>query len=183
MRGFVYAISAGPERHKIGRAKDPRSRLQSLQCGVPDTLALVHTVEVGSMVRAEASAHERLRERHVRGEWFEVSEDEAVAALDEIAKAYPISEPTLAPGVAPVTAADTASDLSAEALALMLANMAGRYGVMARGQELDTLPFTGEVLIMEASWRLLQTDGEEGRRFFAASTPYVATNDDEDGSL
>lgn len=178
MRGFVYAISAGPQRHKIGRAGNPKARLQSLQCGVPDPLALVHAVEVGAMQQAEAAAHERLRDRHVRGEWFDVTEAEAVEALNEIARAYP--PPSAASGATPASDARTTSDLGTQALALMVANMAGRYGVLTRGAEQDALPFAGEALIMEASWRLLQSADGECDRFFG---PPIPDNDEEDGSL
>lgn len=173
MRGFVYLISAGGGRHKIGRATNPRARLQSLQCGVPDDLALIHTVEVGAMARAEAAAHERFRLARLRGEWFDVQEAEAIAALNEIALDFPVELPR--------REIRSADELSPSALSLMVANLAGRYGALARSDGDDCLPLSGEAVLMEAATRLLDSEQPStDQRLSFGVAPLV---EDEDGSL
>lgn len=76
MPGFVYFIGEEPLTPggglvKVGWAEEPRKRLHNLQCGNPRGLRLLATTPAERW--EEAKAHEALRERRVRGEWFHLS--------------------------------------------------------------------------------------------------------------
>lgn len=65
---FVYFIQADAGAVKIGRAKDPESRLRQLQTGSPDKLQMLHVVPGDAEL--EASLHRRFGTVRIRGEWF-----------------------------------------------------------------------------------------------------------------
>lgn len=150
MKGFVYVISAGDVRHKIGMANDPEVRLRSLRTGVPDELTLIHSVEVSHAQRAEAKAHQILAGKRIRGEWFDCSAEEAIAAVNSVAADYPI-----------VATKDAGSveNICNESMALILAQIAGMLLGHSGGSEPISLgppdyPFPA--VLMEAAQRLLR---------------------------
>ena len=65
---YTYFITDGVNI-KIGRSKDPKKRLASLQTGYPTRL------EILSVVRGdcEADCHELLKDHRLGGEWFDMS--------------------------------------------------------------------------------------------------------------
>lgn len=66
---FVYIVQGEPGTPiKVGVARNPRHRLQSLQTGNPVELRLLYVMP-GSFP-LEAELHYRLRDSSVRGEWF-----------------------------------------------------------------------------------------------------------------
>lgn len=74
---FVQAEEGGPV--KIGRTKDPKARLASLQTGSAVPLVVRRLFAGGA--RAEAEIHERLDDYRLGGEWFSPSRDVAAVAL------------------------------------------------------------------------------------------------------
>lgn len=77
----VYAISDG-RAIKIGFAVDPVKRLADLQIAHSQPLRLIHSRACSDAAKAERRAHRLLREKRLRGEWFDLSEQEAVFAID-----------------------------------------------------------------------------------------------------
>jgi hypothetical protein len=74
---FVYVVheSECSDVCKIGIAKDPMSRFSALQVGTWRQLTLACTFGVANQAVAlavESAVHQRLRDRHKRGEWFAV---------------------------------------------------------------------------------------------------------------
>lgn len=68
-------------RVKIGLSKDVHARIRQLQTGSPYKLALMGWV-IGSDDRPlEAELHERFADRHLHGEWFQLTPEDV---LDEI---------------------------------------------------------------------------------------------------
>ena len=66
---MIYVISAtGTEFVKIGKAKNPVSRLKTLQTGIPMTLAILAVADWND--EYEGRLHGLLRQFHVRGEWY-----------------------------------------------------------------------------------------------------------------
>jgi len=65
---------------KIGYADDPRARLDTLQTGCPQRLALLAYMDGGP--HEERALHKRLAAHRIRGEWFKPNPE-----LDEIMKA------------------------------------------------------------------------------------------------
>lgn len=79
---YVYVISAGDLRHKVGVAKDPDRRCRDLQCGSADKLVVVHREQIGlRAIEIEHAAHGLIRDKRLHLEWFAVSADEAVDAI------------------------------------------------------------------------------------------------------
>jgi hypothetical protein len=88
-RGYIYVIGfAEPGIVKIGSAKAPNQRLADLQCGNPFELKVKALVSVysGNPVNVEFAAHRIASDHHIRGEWFELSEDEALRAVLKAAR-------------------------------------------------------------------------------------------------
>lgn len=82
-QAFVYVIGSEDGPQKIGIAGDAKRRLGLLQVGNPASLKIF--AEIPAM-RAEAfiverKAHDSLKDKHIRGEWFDVLPDDAVAAV------------------------------------------------------------------------------------------------------
>jgi len=63
---FVQAISGGPI--KIGTTLDLEARLRELQCGNPEKLRYIGTVE--GDLKTERALHKKLSAHRIRGEWF-----------------------------------------------------------------------------------------------------------------
>lgn len=84
---FVYVIGIDATPVKIGTADDPRKRLQLLQIGCPEPLVLHRTLEFPHYAAEpiERAAHEALKDRHRRGEWFNVSIEDAVSTIERVA--------------------------------------------------------------------------------------------------
>ncbi|WP_171987926.1 GIY-YIG nuclease family protein [Streptomyces sp. MP131-18] len=84
---FVYAIrEAGRGRVKIGRSENPQARLKVLRTGSPVALELLWSTRGG--VELEAFLHDRFADRRVRGEWFDFSKVDALAALGQAAEEF-----------------------------------------------------------------------------------------------
>jgi hypothetical protein len=83
---FVYVIKSSPGPVKIGKAVDPSSRLKILQTGAPFRLSLEKVCRCDdekSAYKVEKSAQRVLRGKRLTGEWFDVSVDDAIAAIEE----------------------------------------------------------------------------------------------------
>jgi hypothetical protein len=80
--GYVYVIEC-PERQliKVGMTNGaPARRLAQLQTGQPDPLRLLYAWAVLDAARAERCMHQLLAAQHYRGEWFNVTPDQVIAA-------------------------------------------------------------------------------------------------------
>lgn len=84
MSGGVYVIHSAGGFVKIGISGNPARRAADLRPHQPFTVELVHVRDPGNLKArlVEAAAHHLLKDRHVRGEWFEVSTEEAIAAIE-----------------------------------------------------------------------------------------------------
>ena len=87
-QGYVYAIrnAAWPEWIKIGKAIDAEDRLNGYQTSSPmRDYELIHSVYFDDRNKAERDAHkyaERKGER--KGEWFKITEYQALEVLREL---------------------------------------------------------------------------------------------------
>lgn len=74
----VYFIrQVGTNLIKVGWAKEPTERMKTLQTGSPHAFELLAVGDGGA--REEHALHRRFAEAHVRGEWFRMSGDIALA--------------------------------------------------------------------------------------------------------
>lgn len=83
MTRSIYAIKSEAGPIKIGVSKNPKRRLESLILCQPFEAKLIHVEAVNDAHAVEAAAHELLRSFRRRGEWFDVSIEQAVAAIEE----------------------------------------------------------------------------------------------------
>ncbi len=77
---FIYVI--GPEKgpQKIGITNNLKNRLRAIQTGNPDVLSVQHFEEIdASRVRLlEKKIHEELSYKRLKGEWFNLTVEEAI---------------------------------------------------------------------------------------------------------
>lgn len=78
---FVYVVSAGDDRQKIGKGRDPEERRRLLQTGSSVPLTLVHKQRVSNALGVEGLAHRNLAGSRLHGEWFATSQERAVEAV------------------------------------------------------------------------------------------------------
>lgn len=80
---FIYVI--GPEigPQKIGFTKDVNRRIKALQTGHPQKLIIHHLEEVNEKVyrKLEKRIHLELNYKKLKGEWFNMTSQEAVEFL------------------------------------------------------------------------------------------------------
>jgi hypothetical protein len=81
----LYVIKAASTGYyKVGRAINPSTRVRRLQTRSPFDLEIVHTIcgedEIEAS-RLERRVHELLDPHHFRGEWFDCSLDQIMAAI------------------------------------------------------------------------------------------------------
>lgn len=84
-RQFVYIIeNADNGAIKIGVAHSPQKRLNQLQIGSVSELSLVYTSYVCSNAfDIENKVHTHFKDKHIRGEWYNVPKDEVISFLEQ----------------------------------------------------------------------------------------------------
>lgn len=73
---YVYAIGHPHGYVKIGRSSDPERRLSNHQTSSPYELWLIVQFPVEDSRAVEAELHDWFSEKHVRGEWYNLSNDD-----------------------------------------------------------------------------------------------------------
>lgn len=77
--GFVYLVRAASGEHKIGRTRNLRARLRNFGALTPLDVQLVHSFPADKSARAEALLHRRFVSKRIKGEWFDLRDDDVVA--------------------------------------------------------------------------------------------------------
>lgn len=73
--GYVYLLH-GAGSYKIGRAKDPTRRAETLKIQLPFEVELLCAVFDEDHKRLEAELHERFSAKRMNGEWFDLSPED-----------------------------------------------------------------------------------------------------------
>ncbi len=73
--GVIY-LAKGNGSYKIGRSSSFAVREHELTTKLPFPVQVIHTIRAKDSVSAEGFWHERFAQRHVRGEWFSLTETE-----------------------------------------------------------------------------------------------------------
>lgn len=84
--GFIYFVRpsrASGALTKIGFASDLKKRLQSLQIGSPEPLEIIAAAPADKS--EEHMLHEFFAAKRVRGEWFDLTDDDLVSASAQLA--------------------------------------------------------------------------------------------------
>jgi hypothetical protein len=100
----VYAIAAS-NAVKIGKTRDIKSRLDNIQSSHYEPLKLAFSLPCDDAVAAavERLVHRLLSAKRLRGEWFDVTVEEALAAIAdaiEVIQGHPIQHPAEGSGIA-----------------------------------------------------------------------------------
>jgi hypothetical protein len=93
---FVYVIAAQDGPVKIGFSAHPEKRLKELQTGHAEPLFLHHTEPVAAdkAYLIEQLIHADNRHRRLRGEWFRLNVEDAVAEIQFAVIRYSENLPT-----------------------------------------------------------------------------------------
>ena len=74
---YLYLIREEHGLYKVGIAQDVDVRLSTLQSATPYTLTVCVTVAVKNALQAESFVHSALTAHHVRGEWFQLPDEQS----------------------------------------------------------------------------------------------------------
>jgi hypothetical protein len=81
----VYAIKAQTGRIKIGMTFGPiEKRFMALQSASPVSLQLLFSMQCANAPLAEKEVHRKLGSQRSHGEWFDVSEEEAIQTIKTV---------------------------------------------------------------------------------------------------
>lgn len=87
INGYVYVVKC-QEYYKIGRTGlDVNNRIKQLQVSNPHELQLVLHGGTDNPSDLELSLHEYFKDKHHRGEWYKLG-DEDLVTLEDIINAY-----------------------------------------------------------------------------------------------
>lgn len=80
----IYAIQSESGPIKIGVSIDPARRLKALTTHKLFSAEIVHTTRApdGKAYAIEAAAHALLRAKRHRGEWFNITKEQAIEAIE-----------------------------------------------------------------------------------------------------
>lgn len=82
--GFVYLLKSG-EYYKIGCTKQVGRRLAEISPCMPFETILICSIKTEDMQALEASLHQEFADKRVKGEWFQLSEQD-IQAIKERGK-------------------------------------------------------------------------------------------------
>ena len=80
---YLYAIGTTGNKQKIGFSADPVQRVKTLQTGNPESLKLQYYFEIDATTakKFESYVHHEYAHKRLKGEWFEMTPEEAISAL------------------------------------------------------------------------------------------------------
>jgi hypothetical protein len=86
--GFVYLLKGENGLYKIGRSKTPDVRINIITKAIaPSDIKTVHTAFYPDCYKAESDLHKLFANKRVRGEWFELSNEDIMVILTHPYKA------------------------------------------------------------------------------------------------
>lgn len=87
MNSFVYVIGYANCPVKVGITHSPQQRLANLQTACPMTLTLHHVYGLPHVAapEVERACHEELKANRLRGEWFNVTAEQAIDVIERLA--------------------------------------------------------------------------------------------------
>ena len=87
---YLYVIGPKEGPYKLGYSENPAKRLQQFQTGHPETLVLHYMTEVRTerVQELEKALHKNNNHHRVRGEWFDMPLDDAIAEVNFVRIRY-----------------------------------------------------------------------------------------------
>lgn len=74
-KGYVYLIKSN-NYFKIGKTKNIKQRISSLQTSSATHIELIHTIKTSNYHKIEKELHKKFENQHIKGEWFNLSEED-----------------------------------------------------------------------------------------------------------
>lgn len=74
--GFVYLLQSPTSAYKIGRTKDPQSRMKTFGIQLPFEVEYACLIETPDMYDLESRLHSRFAKKRINGEWFNLTNDD-----------------------------------------------------------------------------------------------------------
>jgi hypothetical protein len=74
--GYVYLLKSDTGHYKIGRTIDPENRQKTFGVQLPFNVQFECLIKSDDNHKLEKSLHERFEHRRVRGEWFDLTDDD-----------------------------------------------------------------------------------------------------------
>jgi hypothetical protein len=90
LKGFVYVIQ-GDAYYKIGYTNDPYKRLKPITVNALFPLKTLVLIPTDDMKTTEQTLHTQFASKHIRGEWFNLSDED----LEAIRHGYTTLDPTI----------------------------------------------------------------------------------------
>ena len=78
VKGVVYIVECAG-RYKIGKTQDLTFRLAHFTIILPFEPILIHQISSGNISQTERDLHIKYKEKRVRGEWFDLSQEDIEA--------------------------------------------------------------------------------------------------------
>ena len=86
----VYILKTGKNLYKIGKTQDLQKRLTSYHTHLPITFRIIRQYACTNMTELEGSLHIVLQHKRIKGEWFELTNDDLVIC-DNIARNHALA--------------------------------------------------------------------------------------------
>ena len=74
--GYVYLVKSSTGFYKIGRSRDPKSRIGTMHVALPFEIEIEHLIECEDYTEAEILLHNEFAKKRIRGEWFALDESD-----------------------------------------------------------------------------------------------------------
>ena len=74
-KGFIYLIKSN-NLYKIGKAKNPRERINGYKTQNPFGIELIFQKEVNNYSQTEKRLLEKFKDKQVKGEWFKLNKED-----------------------------------------------------------------------------------------------------------
>jgi hypothetical protein len=86
--GFVYLLKGENGLYKIGRSKTPEIRISTITKAIaPFDIQTINTAFYPDCYKAESDLHKLFANKRVRGEWFELGDDDVMTIITHPYKA------------------------------------------------------------------------------------------------
>jgi len=88
MQGYIYLLQSD-YGYKIGKSKSPKTRNNIFSVKLPFEVEMIKTIKVDNYHQVEKDLHKHFEDKHLNGEWFDLTKEE-VEEFEELVAKYNI---------------------------------------------------------------------------------------------
>lgn len=74
--GYVYLLQSPTGAYKIGRTKNPKSRLKTFEVKLPFEVEFTALIQTRDMYQLEIDLHTKYASKKIKGEWFRLEQED-----------------------------------------------------------------------------------------------------------